>query len=100
MEGPDITGGFKFSIGRPGLLRPEDGTTKAKGRPGLLRPEDGAAKAKRRSGLLRPEDGTTKAKGRYYEGQGTVVPTSAGLRPTLVSEERNLPYFAKASKGL
>ena len=60
MEGPDITGGFKFSIGRPGLLRAAD------------------------AALRRP---------------GTVVPTSAGLRPTSMAEEFDLPYFAKATKG-
>jgi hypothetical protein len=47
MEGPDITGGFKISIGRP----------------------------------------------------ETVVPTGAGLRSALVTEEIYLPYFAKATKG-
>ena len=112
MEGPDITGGFKFSIGRPGLLRPEDGTTKAKGRPGLLRPEDGAAKAKRRSGLLRPEDGTTKAKGRsslpvlgYVPRlcpKSAICPTSPRLRrvcslsSALVTEELYVQAGAEA----
>lgn len=33
MEGPDITGNFKISIGRPGLLRAADAA--------LRRPEDG-----------------------------------------------------------
>ena len=60
MEGFDITGGFKFSIGRPGLLRAAD------------------------AALRRP---------------GTVVPTSAGLRPTRMAKKFNLPYFAKATKG-
>jgi len=36
---------------------------------------------------------------RHFEGQGTVVPTSAGLLPARMAEEFDLPYFAKATKG-
>jgi len=36
---------------------------------------------------------------RHFEGQGTVVPTGAGLRSALVTEELYLPSFAKATKG-
>jgi len=43
--------------------------------------------------------GPTTFRGRYFEGQGTVVPTGAGLRPTLVTEELYVPSFAKATKG-
>ena len=57
-------------LNRPGTLNVSIG------RPGLLRAADAA--------LRRPR---------------TVVPTSAGLRPTLVTEELYVPYFAKATKG-
>ncbi len=43
--------------------------------------------------------GHTTSRGQYYEGQGTVVPTGAGLRSARVAEEFDLPYFAKAMKG-
>jgi len=43
--------------------------------------------------------GPTTSRGRYYEGQGTVVPTAAGLCPALVPEELYVPSFAKATKG-
>ncbi len=43
--------------------------------------------------------GPTTFRGRYYEGQGTVVPTGAGLRSARVAEELYVPSFAKAMKG-
>ena len=41
----------------------------------------------------------TTSRGRYYEGQGTVVPTGAELRSARMAEELYVPYFAKATKG-
>jgi len=43
--------------------------------------------------------GPTTSRGRYCEGQVTVVPAGDGLRPTRLTEEFDLPSFAKATKG-
>ena len=40
--------------------------------------------------------GPAKSRGRYYEGQESVVPTKAGLRPTLVTKELYVQAGAEA----
>ena len=74
---------LNVSIGRPVLLRPEDGTTKAKGRSPL------------------PAQGYVP---RVWP-KSSICPTSPRLRravslsPARMAEEFDLPYFAKATKG-
>ena len=40
--------------------------------------------------------GPATSRGRYYEGQETVIPTKAGLRPTLVTKELYVQAGAEA----